>query len=80
MQGKLINLKKAHAIPATTNTDANKELRKQYVHLVSQYMRDGKTIIWMDQTNLDLFWRRSQGRARVGHVKGHAKPVAPPER
>ena len=45
LQGKLITLKKAHAIPATMNTDANKELRRQYVQRVSQYMRDGKTII-----------------------------------
>ena len=30
LQGKFITLKKAHAIPATMNTDANKELRRQY--------------------------------------------------
>jgi hypothetical protein len=29
-------------------------------------MRDGKTIIWMDETNLNLFCRRSQRIARVG--------------
>lgn len=29
-------------------------------------MRDGKIIIWMDETNLNLFCRRSQGRAHVG--------------
>ena len=29
-------------------------------------MREGKTIIWMDETNLNLFCRRSQGRARAG--------------
>ena len=45
LQGKLITLKKAHAIPATMNTDFNKELRKRYVQRVSQYMREGKTII-----------------------------------
>ena len=66
LQGKLITIKKAHAIPATMNKDANKELRRQYVQRVSQYMTDGKTIIWMDETNRNLFCRRSQGRARVG--------------
>jgi transposase len=66
LQGKLITLKKTHAITATMNTDANKELRRrQYVQRVSQYMRDGKTIIWMDETNLNLFCGRSQRRARV---------------
>ena len=33
LQGKLITLKRAHAIPVTMNTDANKEL---YVQWVSQ--------------------------------------------
>jgi transposase len=55
LQGKLIALKKAHAIPPTMNTDANKELRKQYVQRVSQYMRDGKTIIWMVRQTLTCF-------------------------
>lgn len=64
-----ITLKKAHAIPATIKTDFNKERRRQYVSTcqqVSQYMREGKTIIWVDGTNPNLFCRRSQGRARVG--------------
>ena len=59
LKGKLITLKKAHAIPATLSTDANKELRRQHVH--GQYMRDGKTIIWMDETNLNLFAVRVKG-------------------
>ena len=66
LEGRLITLKKAHAIPATMNTDANKELRRQYVERISQYMRDGKTIIWMDETNINLFCRRLQGRAHAG--------------
>ena len=45
LQGKLITLKKAHAIPATMNPDTNKELRTQYAQRIRQYMRDGKTII-----------------------------------
>ena len=76
LQRKLITLKKAHAIPATMNTDANKELRRQYVQRVSQYMRDGKTIIWMDETNLNLFCRRSQRIARVGERAVMALPTS----
>lgn len=76
LEGRLITLKKAHAIPATMNTDANKELRRQYVQRVSQCMRDGKTIIWMDETNLNLFCRRSQGRARIGERAVMALPTS----
>ena len=75
-QGKLMTLKKAHAIPATMNTDCNKELRRQYVQRVSQYIREGRTIIWMDETNLNLFCRRSQGRARVGERAVMALPTS----
>ena len=39
-------------------------------------MRDGKTIIWMDETNLNLFCRRSQGRARVGEREVMALPTS----
>ena len=46
-RGNFITIKKAHAVPATMNTDANKELRRQYVQQVSQYMRDGKIIVSM---------------------------------
>lgn len=63
LEGRLITLKKVHVIPATMNTDANKQLRREYVTRVSQYMRDGKTIVWMDETNINLFCRRSQARA-----------------
>ena len=66
LEGRLITLKKANAIPATMNTDANKVLRRQYVEKISQYMRDGKTIIWMDETNIYLFYQRLQGRAHAG--------------
>ena len=39
-------------------------------------MKDGKTIIWMDETNLNLFCRRSQGRARVGERAVMALPTS----
>ena len=58
------------------NTDANKELRRQYVQRASQYMRNGNIAIWMDETNLNLFCRRSQGRARVGERAVMALPTS----
>ena len=58
------------------NTDSNKELRRRYVQRVSQNTREGKIIIWMDETNLNLFCRRSQGRARDGKRAVMAFPTS----
>ena len=76
LEGRLITLMKVHAIPATMNTDANKELRRQYVERISQYTRDGKTIIWMDETNINPFRRRTQGWALVGDRAVMALPAS----
>ena len=65
LNGKL-NPEKAHAIPATMNSDANKELWRQYAARISEYMSEGKMIVWMDKTNINLFGGRSHGCARVG--------------
>ena len=66
LNGKLITLKKANAIPATMNSDANKELWCQYVARISEYIRKGKMIIWMNETNINLFCRRPHGCSIVG--------------
>ena len=66
LNGKLITLRKEHAIPATMNSDANKELWRQYAARISEYMSEGKMIVWMDKTNINLFGGRSHGCARVG--------------
>ena len=66
LEGRFITLRKVDAIPATINTDAGKELRRQYVQRISQCTRDGKTIVWMDETNIYFFCQRIQGRACAG--------------
>lgn len=76
LERRLITLEKVHAIPATMNNDANKELRRQYVERISQYMRDGKTIICMDETNINLFCRRTRGQARAGDRAAMALPAS----
>lgn len=66
--GRVITLKKAHAEPIGMNSPENKNARQNFVQRLSTYMRptEGKSIIWMDETNLNLFTRRTQGRAVVG--------------
>jgi len=74
LSGRLISVKKVHVMPNAMNSETNKELRKEYVQKVSQYMRENKYIVWMDETNLNLFCRRTQGRARIGERAVVAMP------
>ena len=66
LHGRLITLKKAHVEVSTMNSAENKERRKLYVESISQYMQQNKVIIWMDETNINLFCKRTQARARKG--------------
>ena len=66
LHGRLITLKKAHVEIITMNDAPNKEKRRQYVERISHFMQQNKTIIWMDETNLNLFCRRTQSRSRRG--------------
>ena len=62
LEGRLFTLKKVHYIAA----GANKALRVEYVQAISARMQDNKTIVWMDETNVNLYCRRRQGRAPAG--------------
>ena len=66
LQGRLFTFKNVHYEPAGMNTDANKERRRQFVLQISQYMQQNKRILWMDETNLNLFCRRTKGRSTQG--------------
>ena len=69
LEGRLLTLKKVHYIAAYANdaNDANnvrnKALRVEYVQAISAHMQNNKTIIWMDETNVNLYFRRTQERA-----------------
>ena len=66
LAGRLITLKKAHQYSVNMNTDENKEKRRNYVLQVSDYLRQNKYIIWLDETNFNLFCRRSQASCFYG--------------
>lgn len=66
LKGQLISLKKYHVEPTTMNNDENKNKRKAYAEKITAAMRQNKQIIWMDETNFNLFCRRSQARSKVG--------------
>ena len=74
LEGRLLMLKKVHYIAADANNARNKALRVEYVQAISAHMQENKTIIWMDETNVNLYYRRTQGRAPAGQRAAVALP------
>jgi hypothetical protein len=48
------------------NNEINKEKRREYLLDFKERQTDGKTFLWLDETNYNLFCTRTQGRARKG--------------
>ena len=48
------------------NSETNKQKRKAYVEKITNRIGLGKTVIYIDESNANLFLRRSQGHARKG--------------
>lgn len=66
LDGRFFTLKKVLPEPVTMNSEDNKRKRAEYVQRVMEATGAGKTIMYMDETNCNLFLRRSQGRSRRG--------------
>ena len=66
LNAKFYTVKKILAEPNTMNNDVNKSKRVEYVSKVMSAIGEGKTIIYIDETNCNLFIRRSFGRSIKG--------------
>ena len=67
LEGQMYTLKQVHKIPVTMNSQGNKIKRSEYVEQLNEYVSSGHQIVWMDETNFNLFCRRNKGRSRVGN-------------
>jgi len=66
LNGQLYTIKRLHYEPTTMNSQENKLRRKQYVTSLNEHIRSGKQVVWIDETNFNLFIRRNFGRSRQG--------------
>ena len=67
LDGMLFSRKKTHKEPESMNTAANKIKRRDYVQSLLLVMREENShIVYMDETNLNLFTTRAYARAPVG--------------
>ena len=66
LEGRLYSIKLARMEPVTMNSVVNREKRMVYVNRLLAFQGNGKKIIYMDETNVNLFLRRKHGRNKKG--------------
>lgn len=66
LHAKVYTVKTTHQQPVTMNSEDNKHKRREYVRNLSSYIRQGRQVIWLDETNFNLFIRRKCGWSKAG--------------
>jgi len=67
LDGLMFTLKNARREPERINSVDNKTKRCEYVRKLLNLQSENKPIIYMDETNFNLFVSRTQGRSKKGH-------------
>lgn len=67
LDGQSFTVKKVHTMPDGMNTLTNKLKRKKFVEDLLKYSGEGKFIVYVDESNVNLFIRRNFGRSLKGH-------------
>ncbi|KAG2833723.1 hypothetical protein PC118_g5458 [Phytophthora cactorum] len=62
--GMLYTLKQVRVEPMTCNNEVNKEKRKQFAKYLCRHMSAGDFIVYYDETNFNVYCKRTQGRAK----------------
>ena len=66
LEGRGFSVKKVYHLTDKMNLMVNKIKRKDYVEKLQKAMGEEKHIVFVDESNVNLFVRRTQGRARKG--------------
>ncbi|RHY22234.1 hypothetical protein DYB32_009560 [Aphanomyces invadans] len=62
----LHTIKNMRIEPAACNNDVNKAKRKAFADIILQHIADGNFIVYFDETNYNLYCKRSKGGAKLG--------------
>ena len=63
---KLFSLKDLRPCIQNINREENKKKRSAYIEKLFRARSEGRTIVWIDETNFNLYCRRREGRSRIG--------------
>ncbi|XP_029654645.1 uncharacterized protein LOC115228125 [Octopus sinensis] len=66
LDGELISLNTCRPIVANVNSLENKEKRIHYLDCLSKAKSTGRTLIWIDESNYNLYCTRKEGRSKIG--------------
>ena len=66
LDGQLFSLKSVRPTVQSMNDPRHKARRAEYVEQLFEHRAEGRTIIWIDETNFNLYCRRREGRSRIG--------------
>ena len=66
LDGELISLQNARPVIHNVNVPDNKIKRMQYLETLFDARANGRTLIWIDETNFNLYRRRKEGRSKIG--------------
>lgn len=79
LEGRLFTVKQVHHEPITMNSMHTKQKRAEYVQNLNRYIQQGKQVVWIDETNINLFCRCTRGRALSGSRAVQKLPAARPK-
>ncbi|KAG3030627.1 hypothetical protein PC120_g3627 [Phytophthora cactorum] len=64
LTGMLYTVKQPRVVPMTCNNEVNKTKRQAFAKSLKQHQLDGDCIVYFDETNFNLYWKRGRGRAK----------------
>ena len=74
LQGALITLKNIRFVPNTANSQVNKLKRKSFVETLLNYTALQHPIVYIDETNFNMFISRSQAWSATGQRVNVTRP------
>ena len=66
LDGELFSLKAVRPLIQNVNREENKIKRAEYLEAFFHSRSNGRTMIWIDESNFNLFCRRNEGRSKIG--------------
>ena len=66
LDGELFSVKAVRPTAQNMNRPENKLKRSQYIDQLFTARSEGRTLIWIDETNFNLFCKRKEGRSKIG--------------
>jgi hypothetical protein len=76
LNGQLYTIKLLRFMPETMNNGVNKRKRKHYIQALNEFIRQGRQVVWLDETNFNLFVRMKSGRSKLGTRAVASLPAA----